>query len=130
MPDEGVFTAGDDIEQPDPREEGFSKALERLQGIQEKSPADQAQDELAQAIHEAQVAWLRLKWGEKGKAPACPYCAAREWSIGPPLYLAVRDGFYWSEPMFLVGCGNCGHTTLVNADVPGIPSENTEDRDA
>jgi hypothetical protein len=130
MADEGVFTADDETELPDPLEEEFAKALERLHSVQEKDSADRAPDELAQAIHEAQVAWLRLKWGAEGKAPACPYCQAREWSIGKPIYLGVRDGYYWSEPMFLVGCGNCGHTTLVNAEVPGIAGEETKDHDA
>lgn len=101
------------------RERRFRKAVERLEEVQERPVAEQEEDELEQAIYEASLAWLRLKWGTKGRAPFCPYCNERHWAIEPPVSLVSKENSLAS--LFPVICAECGHTTFVAAKVPELP---------
>jgi hypothetical protein len=69
----------------------------------------------AQARHrdlQAAIAWLADKWRDT----RCPYCHEMDWRVGTPLEVQLFPDEVMS-PSFPVMCGNCGHTTLVNAVV-------------
>jgi RNase P subunit RPR2 len=70
---------------------------------------------------DAAIQWIESKWGEQ----ACPYCQHVEWQVGTPLEITVAEGEVMS-PAFPVMCGNCGHTTFVNAIKAGLLSEPDE----
>jgi hypothetical protein len=77
---------------------------------------------LIQAELDAAAAWLEEKWG----ALQCPYCHFIAWQVGTPVEIPLTTGDVFS-PMFPVMCGNCGHTTFVNAIVAGlVPDPNQE----
>jgi len=74
-------------------------------------------------ILQAAIKWIEEKWGDQ----ECPYCQQVEWQVGTPLEITASNGEVMS-PAFPVMCGNCGHTTLVNAIKAGLLPEPGEDQ--
>jgi hypothetical protein len=72
-------------------------------------------------ILQAAIAWIEEKWGDQ----QCPYCQHVEWQVGTPLEITASNGEVMS-PAFPVMCGNCGHTTFVNAIKAGLSPETGE----
>jgi hypothetical protein len=64
------------------------------------------------------IRWIETKWGDQ----PCPYCQQTEWQVGTPAEIALAGDEVMS-PAFPVMCGNCGHTTFVNAIRAGLLSE-------
>jgi hypothetical protein len=90
-----------------------AEALRAL--IEKKRERDAERDH---ELLEAAIEWLKDRWGSQ----PCPYCQQTEWQVGTPLEIAVgKDGAM--SPAFPVMCGNCGHTTFVNAVVSGLLPE-------
>jgi RNase P subunit RPR2 len=73
------------------------------------------------AFIELAILWLQRKWGEQ----ACPYCHEADWQVGTPLEVRILPAEVMS-PAFPVMCGNCGHTTFVNARLSGVLPEGVE----
>lgn len=70
---------------------------------------------------QAAIRWIEDKWGDQ----PCPYCQHTEWQVGTPLEISLSEGDVMS-PAFPVMCGNCGHTTFVNAIKADLVSEPDE----
>lgn len=95
-------------------------ALERIAEAQQARMEREEADQLQQAIR-----WIEEKWGQQ----PCPYCQHIEWQVGTPLELQASEDEVMS-PAFPVMCGNCGHTTLVNAIRAGLlPEPDEEDQE-
>ena len=67
------------------------------------------------------ISWLSAKW----KDTECPYCSASDWQVGTPLEISLGPDESMS-PAFPVMCGNCGHTSLINAVLAGLVDPPTE----
>lgn len=106
------------------RQSVYEEAAARLEGVQNKPPDERVDEELEQAVYEASVAWLRLKWGQDGRAPHCPYCDTRNWAVEPPFSIVGKGS---SLPVFPVICAECGHTTFVSAEVADLPFGQNDD---
>jgi hypothetical protein len=83
----------------------------------EREATEQAESQVLQAA----IKWVEDKWGSQ----VCPYCQHAEWQVGTPLEITALNGEVMS-PAFPVMCGNCGHTTFVNAIRAGLLSESDE----
>jgi hypothetical protein len=99
--------------------EDLRQAIARL-SVQQKQSEERAETELLQAG----IRWIESKWGDQ----PCPYCKHVEWQVGTPLEINLSEGEFMS-PAFPVMCGNCGHTTFVNAIRAGLLPE-SEDEEA
>jgi len=86
---------------------------EKLDQERQKEAQRQEQELLEEAIR-----WVESKWGSQ----PCPYCQQVKWQVGTPLELSALNGEVMS-PAFPVMCGNCGHTTFVNAIKAGLLSD-------
>ncbi len=87
--------------------------------LEQQQQKQQDADRLQAAIH-----WIEDKWGSQ----PCPYCRQIEWQVGTPAEIALAGGEVMS-PSFPVMCGNCGHTTFVNAIRAGLVPEPDEDKE-
>src|SRR5439155_8890232 len=85
------------------------ESLAALLAAQPRQRSMDDPDNVRIAIH-----WLREKW----KHPNCPYCEAADSQVGTPLEVRL-SGDEVMSPAFPVMCGNCGHTTFVNAVLAG-----------
>jgi hypothetical protein len=99
--------------------EDVQKAIAHLSEQQKKSE-EKAEAELLQAG----IRWIENKWGDQ----PCPYCQHVEWQVGTPLEINL-SGEEFMSPAFPVMCGNCGHTTLVNAIRAGLLPEPGEEEE-
>jgi hypothetical protein len=95
-----------------PKFENLGKAL--AVRLLEQHEQKVAEEERLQAA----IRWIEDKWGDQ----ACPYCEQVEWQVGTPAEISLSAGEVMS-PTFPVMCGNCGHTTFVNAIKAGLLSE-------
>jgi hypothetical protein len=128
LPPAEIQDVAEAVDQPEGRrQEVFNAAKARFEEVNKKDPKDREESDWEDALYEAQVAWLRLKWGSEGRAPNCPYCGARKWKVGPPLSLQAVGNY--SMPLFFpVACGNCGQSTFVNTDYADIDLGTVEER--
>ena len=80
-----------------------------------------------QAQWEAALEWLKEKWGEP--PPECPYCRARNWSVGVPGRAPRGEKVTgWMALSFPVVCTNCGNTVFVDAVLAGVVQEPGSER--
>lgn len=101
---------------PPPKFEELSRDLAAriVEAYQEREREEAVNEERLGAA----IQWIESKWGEQ----SCPYCQHVAWQVGTPLEITVAEGEVMS-PAFPVMCGNCGHTTFVNAIKAGLLSE-------
>lgn len=109
---------------PSPNVELDDEQRSLLAAIGEKLQKElQEESEKREQQHlEGAIRWLQDKWGDQ----ACPYCQHVEWQVGTPLEISALNGEVMS-PAFPVMCGNCGHTTFVNAIRAGLLAEDGND---
>ena len=125
-PETQVDPATAAIDQPEERRQKlFDEARTRFEQAHAKGIRNSDPDEWEDTLYQAQLAWLRLKWGTEGRAPDCPYCGSREWRIGPLVSLSPA-GDYALPPFFPVACANCGHTTLISTHYSDLEPETAE----
>jgi hypothetical protein len=118
--DDEVISDADENPSPEELERDLEEAKAYLRTVQEKPASEREDDELDDAVYDASLRWLMLKWGEEGRAPFCPYCGERNWAIQPPLEFVVKENPLPSA-VFPVICNECGHTTFVAALVADLP---------
>ncbi len=96
---------------------GREIAARLLEQHQQKKEEEESEAQRLQAG----IRWIEEKWGEQ----PCPYCEHVEWQVGTPLEISLA-GEEVMSPAFPVMCGNCGHTTFVNAIRAGLNPESDE----
>jgi hypothetical protein len=132
LPHETDEPSAPPVESPDEETVGerlereYEEARKALQGAREKEPSAREDNELHIAQFQAQVAWLRLRWGHGGEAPHCPYCDTSQWEVDQPVYLTTAEGGK-PLPMFPVICSNCGHTAFVASNYAGLLPDKHDD---
>ncbi len=112
MPNSGIEKDREKYERALQHETEIKHQLARLR---------EANVELKATLLRAAIDWLEQKWGDR----SCPYCGETAWQVGTPLQLQLFPDEVMS-PAFPVMCGNCGHTTFVNAVLAGIVPEGFE----
>jgi hypothetical protein len=95
---------------------------ERISERQSKEEQEQERQRIESELIDRAISFLQNKWGER----PCPYCEHVEWQVAGPIELSV-SGDEAMSPAFPVMCGNCGHTTFVNAIRAGLLPEPEEE---
>jgi hypothetical protein len=115
----------------DPQKVAREAAERRLTSPQDRSrnpvlPPDTLTSEEEQQWHTA-LEWLKDKWGEP--APECPYCRAKNWSVGVPGRAPRGERVTgWMALSFPVVCTNCGNTVFVDAVLAGVVPESESEK--
>jgi RNase P subunit RPR2 len=103
--------------------EGLARYLANRAAEREREQEEaDARERIDQELIDQAIIWLQNKWGEI----ECPYCKHIEWQVSPPMALSV-SGDQAMSPAFPVMCGNCGHTTFINAIRAGLFPESEEE---
>jgi hypothetical protein len=105
------------FDQAEQRQARLREAFRRYdEANQQALEAEQAREELQEALYAAAAEWLEEKWGTHRP---CPYCGNKEWTVSTPFNILLESR-NTLPPHFSAICTNCAHTTLINAVAAGL----------